>query len=299
MMRPPELSYRLHEPLPNLDSPVLVAMLTGWIDASGAAAAALNVIESASAARTLATFNGDVYTDYRARRPTMELRDGVNTRLVWPEIELKVGRDATGRDLLLLTGPEPDASWRQFADAVTSLGLELGVRMAIVLGAYPFAAPHTRPARLSCSSPSVELVESVPFLKNSVDVPAGMGAVLEHAFVDRGVPALGIWAQVPHYLGTMNYPAASVALIEGLAKVAGIDIDVDELRSEAEHHRGRIDQLVSSNSEHQAMIEQLESIYDQPDQQSGSIEAPLWPDAIPTADELGAEVERFLRDQGD
>src|SRR5688572_13928971 len=100
-----EPTYQLHEPLPALTAPVLVVMLTGWIDASGAAATAMTAIEGAAEARPLATFNGDVFIDYRARRPTMELRDGVNTRLVWPEIELKVGRDTAGNDLLLLSGP--------------------------------------------------------------------------------------------------------------------------------------------------------------------------------------------------
>jgi proteasome assembly chaperone (PAC2) family protein len=295
-MPSPEPTYRLHEPLPALVSPVLVVMLTGWIDASGAAAAAMTAVEAAADARPLVTFNGDVFIDYRARRPTMELREGVNTRLDWPEIELKVGRDGAGNDLLLLTGPEPDSSWRWFADVVSGLCVELGVRMVVVLGAYPFASPHTRSSRLSCSSPSTELIDSVPFLKNSVDVPAGMGAVLEHAFVDKGMPALGLWAQVPHYLGTMSYPAASVALIEGLAQVADLQIDASALQNEAEIQRERIDQLVSANAEHRAMIEQLETVYDQADQQTGGA---MWPESIPTADELGAEVERFLRDQGD
>ncbi len=291
--------YQLHGELPELESPVLVAMLTGWIDASGAAAAAMANVHSASQTRPLATFNGDLFIDYRARRPTMELREGVNTRLQWPEIELAVGRDPAGHDLLLLSGPEPDAAWRTFADVVTDLCIQLGVRMAVVFGAYPFASPHTRPARLSCTSPSAELVATVPFLKNSVDVPAGMGAVLEHAFVDKGVPALGMWAQVPHYLGTMNYPAASAALLDGLASVAGIQIDAAALNAEAETQRARIDQLVAANSEHRTMIEQLESLYDQVDDQAAASGAPMWAQSIPTADELGAEVERFLRDQGD
>lgn len=290
--------YRLHEPFPELQSPVLVAMLTGWIDASGASAMAMAAIEAATGARPLATFDGDAFIDYRARRPTMELRDGVNTRLDWPEIELKVGRDSTGGDVLMLSGPEPDSSWRHFAQTVTDVGLEMGVRMLVVLGAYPFAAPHTRPSRLSCSSPSAELIASLPFLKNSVDVPAGMGAVLEHAFQDRGVSALGLWAQVPHYLGTMNYPAASVALLDGLALAAGVHIDAISLRADAEVQRARIDQLVSANTEHQAMIEQLQTAYDHADQQAGGPGAGLWSDTMPTADELGAEVERFLRDQG-
>jgi hypothetical protein len=290
--------YRIHESLPELRSPVLVGMLTGWIDASSAAASALAALETACGSRLLATFDSDVFIDYRARRPTMELREGVNTRLVWPEIELKVGRDRSGNDVLTLSGPEPDAAWRSFADEVTDLAIRLGTRMAVFMGSYPFASPHTRPPRLSTSSPSAELSQSLPFLRNSVDVPAGMGAVLEHAFHDKGVPSLGIWAQVPHYLGTMTYPAATAALLEGLSIVAGVDVDAEDLRTEAAQQRRRVDQLVAGNDDHQAMVSQLEALYDA-SQPSG---APLtgmgsagMGQSIPSGDELAAEIERFLR----
>jgi hypothetical protein len=291
-------AYRLHEELPSLDAPVLVAHLAGWIDASGAGAAALAAVETASAARTIATFDGDLFIDYRARRPTMELREGVNERLVWPEIELKLGRTPTGSDVLVLSGPEPDAAWRRFAAEITDLARRLGVRMAVFLGAYPFATPHTRPSRLSSSSPSADLIATVPFLKSSVDVPAGMGAVLEHALVAAGIPALGIWAQVPHYLGTMSHPAASLALLEGLERVSGLMIDRSALAGEAEIQRHRVDQLVGGNPEHRAMVEQLETVYDasEPDVTHAAFEQAA---ELPSGDDIAAEVERFLRDQGD
>ncbi|HEY0521717.1 MAG TPA: PAC2 family protein, partial [Ilumatobacteraceae bacterium] len=224
--------YVLHQPLPSLDRPVMVVMLTGWIDASSAGAAAMATVQEEWSVRPLATFDGDTFIDYRARRPTMELREGVNVRLLWADIELHVGRDSAGHDVLTLSGPEPDSQWRRFADVVSTFAVDLGVRQMIVLGAYPFAAPHTRDPRLSSSSPSADLVDSVPYLKNSVDVPAGMGAVLEHAFSDKGIPALGIWAQVPHYVSAMSYPAATLALLTGLQDVAGLHIDASVLRQE-------------------------------------------------------------------
>jgi hypothetical protein len=284
--------YELHGPLPELHEHVLVGMLTGWIDASSAAASALGVLEAACAARPLATFDSDIFIDYRARRPTMELREGVNARLVWPDIELKVGRAPSGHDVLMLTGPEPDASWRLFADAVTDLATNLGARMAVFFGSYPFASPHTRPPRLSTSSPAADVIAPLPFLRNSVDVPAGIAAVLEHRFTDRGVPSLGIWAQVPHYLGTMTYPAATAALLEGLTIVTGISVDTDAVRAEANQQRQRVDQLVAGNEDHQSMVRQLEAMYDasQPAASIGGMGQP-----IPSGDELAAEIERFLR----
>ncbi|MGZ4725574.1 MAG: proteasome assembly chaperone family protein [Ilumatobacteraceae bacterium] len=284
--------YTLHEPLPALQSPVLVVMLTGWIDASAAAAAAMTTLQEESGARPLATFDGDSFIDYRASRPTMELRDGVNVRLVWADIELSVGADADGHDVLTLSGPEPDSQWRRFADVVSTLSVQLGVTKMVALGAYPFATPHTRDPRLSSSSPSPDVVASIAYLKNSIDVPAGMGAVLEHAFVDKGVPALGLWAQVPHYVSAMSYPAATLALLNGLHEVAGIRVDVAAIRQETIIQRQRLDQLVAGNDEHRAMVNQLEELYDS-QQQTGMLGAA----GIPTGDELAAEFEQFLRDQ--
>ncbi len=285
--------YVLHEPLPTLDQPVMVVMMTGWIDASNAAAAAMATVQEEWAVRPLATFDGDTFIDYRARRPTMELREGVNVRLVWSDIELHVGRDADGHDVLTLSGPEPDSQWRRFADVVSTLAVELGVRQIVVLGAYPFATPHTRDPRLSSSSPSADVVDSVAYLKNSVDVPAGMGAVLEHAFTEKGMPSLGIWAQVPHYVSAMSYPAATLALLTGLQEVAGLVVDAAAIRQETIIQRQRLDQLVAGNDEHRAMVNQLEELYDQAKQQTDL----LGTGGIPTGDELAAEFEQFLRDQ--
>ncbi|MEO5725344.1 MAG: PAC2 family protein [Ilumatobacteraceae bacterium] len=287
--------YRLHEALPELTSPTLVVMLAGWIDAGSAAASALAAVEEACTSRVLATFDSDTFVDYRARRPMMELREGVNTRLVWPTTELKVGRDQNGLDVLTLGGPEPDSNWHNFADAVSSLAVELGVAQMVALGAYPFATPHTRPPRLSGSSPSEEIAAGLPYLKNSVDVPAGMGAVLEHALFDKQIPAMTIWAQVPHYVSSMGYPAATVALLSGLREITGILIDAPDIRQGAIIQRERLDQLVSANEEHIGMVHQLEQLYDSSAEESLGLGSA----AIPSGDEIAAELERYLREQGD
>jgi proteasome assembly chaperone (PAC2) family protein len=284
----------LNGPLPRLTNTVLVSHLTGWIDASGAAAAAMTVIEAATEAATVATFDPDTFIDYRARRPTMELRDGVSTQLVWPQIQLKVGRDLRGTQVVLLTGPEPDSNWRRFAQAFAEVSQELGVQRFIGLGAYPFAAPHTRDARLSITTPSATLAATLSWLKSTLDVPAGLNSVLEHTFHDLDIEALGLWAQVPHYVSGMPYPAAAAALIEGLCTFTGLDIPTGELHREARLQQARIDQLVTGNDEHEAMVRQLEAAFDA----AATATLPS-ADQLPSADELAAEVERFLRGQGD
>jgi PAC2 family len=280
---------------PELENPVLVTMLVGWIDAGAAAATAMGVLEKELAARPIATFDPDTFIDYRARRPTMMLRDGVNTELVWPDARLLAGRDLAGHDVLLLTGHEPDANWRLFVDRATGMAVDLGTKMMIGLGAYPFATPHSRPSRLSITANTAEVAASLPYMRNSLDVPAGIEAALERRFADLGVPAVGLWAQVPHYVSNVAYPGASVALLDGLTDVAGVVTEGVALHNDAVTHRTRLDELVKQSDEHTAMVRQLEEAYD-----ATAEAAPptglLGP--LPTGDELAAELERYLRDQG-
>ncbi|HKA04552.1 MAG TPA: PAC2 family protein [Acidimicrobiales bacterium] len=280
---------------PELDEPVLVTMLVGWIDAGAAAATAMSVLENELAARPVATFDSDTFIDYRARRPTMQLRDGVNTDLVWPDTRLMAGRDSAGHDVLLLTGHEPDSNWRLFVERATGMAVEFGTRMMVGLGAYPFATPHSRPSRLSITANSPQVAGSLPYLRNSLDVPAGIEAALERRFAEIGLPALGLWAQVPHYVSNVPYPGASVALLDGLSEVAGVQTEGVALHNDAAAHRTRLDELVKQSDEHVAMVRQLETAYDAASTEP-SPTGLLGP--LPTGDELAAELERFLRDQG-
>lgn len=279
---------------PMLHEPILVVMLTGWIDAAGAGAAAGAALSYECETSPILRFDDDTFIDYRARRPTMELRDGLNTDLVWATIELRAGRSPSGRDVLFLTGPEPDMAWRLFAQVVADISEELGVTQMVAFGAYPFAAPHTRPARLSCSSPSTEMLANVTFARSSVDVPAGMAAALEHALHARKIPTLGLWVQVPHYVAAMSYPASSVALLDGFAEVTGITLAAESLRAEVEPQRQRIDETIGDSAERESMLHQLEEIYDAA---SEGETAPGPELEMQSGDELADEIQRFLRDQ--
>ena len=273
------------------EHPHLVVMLEGWIDASGAAAAAMSTLESESGAAEIIAFDDDEYIDYRARRPTLEIRNGVTAAIKWESPRILRGVYAAGSPLWLLTGPEPDSRWHQFADTIVALAEQYGVRSMTGLGAYPFAAPHTRPPRVSVTSPSVDLIATLGYPVSSVDVPAGITAVLEERLHSAGIPASSIWAQVPHYVAAMSFPAASVALLDALTNVAGIEISARNLRREVAVQRERLDHLVASNDEHRSMVDRLERMHD--DAAAESASEPL---ELRSGDELAAEFERFLRD---
>jgi len=287
----------LHGELPSLDSPILIVMLQGWIDAAGAANDAMSAIESQIDPLPVATFDPDVFIDYRARRPTMEIREGRNNGIDWPSIDMYTGKDNNGRDVLILRGHEPDSAWNRFSAAVRELCLRMNVSMMVGLGAYPFPTPHTRASNLSCTTPTIELLNKIAFLRSTVDVPAGMTAVLEQVLHDCGIPSISVWAQVPQYIPGMTYPAASLAILRGLVPVADLHFDGTALEQESVIQRERLDRMVSRNSEHAEMVEKLEQAYDSLVQNTNADpEKPLMTEQdIPSPEEMTAELEAFLR----
>ena len=277
---------------PDLDEPVLVLAIEGWIDAGLAAAGAAEVLGDQLDTISVARFSTDELLDYRARRPIAHLENGVLRRLTWPSLELRAATDLEGKELLLLVGTEPDRQWHHFVHDVVGLALDFGARMCVGLGAYPFACPHTRLPRVACTASTPSLAES-GFLRASLDFPGGVQAAIEQACHDRGIASAGVWAQIPHYLPpAMPYPAGSVALIEALARVGELSLPFGDLPAQADATRTRLDELIAQNPDHLDMLHQLEAAYEQ-------AEAPqaFSTQDLPTGDELVAELEQFLRDQ--
>lgn len=278
---------------PDLDEPLLVLALEGWIDAGLAAGTAADVLCEQLDTVTVARFSTDELLDYRARRPLAHLVDGVLRGLTWPEIELRAATDGDGNEMLLLVGAEPDRLWHRFADEVVTLALDFGARMCVGLGAYPFAAPHTRPPRVACTASTPALAEGT-FLRGTLDFPGGVQAAIEQGCDERGIPSLGLWAQIPHYVPTnMPFPAGSVALVEGLSLVGDLALPLADLSARADATRSRLDELIAQNPEHVTMLRQLEAAWEQ----SEPAETPIGMSDLPSGDELVAELEEFLRDQ--
>ncbi|HVX20136.1 MAG TPA: PAC2 family protein [Acidimicrobiales bacterium] len=291
-MTPPEPPplFELHG-APVLHDPVLVVALEGWVDAGLGAASAMASLTDDPPAAAVATFDVDHFLDQRARRPVARIVDGVTTDLSWPTITLRHGHDRSGADVLFLMGPEPDFHWAEFGDAVVRLAVNYDVRMVVGLGAFPAPAPHTRPVKLAATAPpaSADLVARVGVVQGELEVPAGIQSTLELRFGALAIPTVSLWARVPHYVSAMPFPEASAALVEGLAAIAGLTLDASALRTAADRSRRQVDELIAGNPEHLAMVRKLEASID------ASEGNPLGVQEVPSADEIAAELEQFLR----
>ena len=206
-------------------------------------------------------------------------------RLEWSDLTVTHSRIG-GRDLLVLLGAEPDYRWHQLAGDVVDLARRLGVVSWASLGAIPAAVPHTRPVPVLATASGPDLLPDG--VRQGPDgllrVPAAALSVMEVEIAAAGIPAIGLFAQVPHYVNA-SYPAASLALLTALGKYLGIEIPMDSLATRALERRAQLDAAASADADTKAHVERLELLADQ--------------SRLPEGDELIADIERFLREGGE
>jgi hypothetical protein len=271
--------YRLHEPEEPLVAPAIVAAFDGWIDAGGASTAATEHLVGAT--EPFATFASDLLYDYRSRRPVLDIVDGTLTELTWPTLTMK-RIHAGERDLLVLSGPEPDFRWRQLGGDVLEVAERLGVLEWVSLGAIPAAVPHTRPVPILATASKSGLLndDERQGPQGLLRVPAAALSTIELVIAGGGIPTVGFYAQVPHYVGG-SYPAATIAILEHAQRHLGVEVPLGSLPEEAMSQRQRLDEAVAADEDSQTYLARLESVVDN--------------EELPTGDELVSEIERFLR----
>ncbi len=296
MIDPTDL-YTLADDVPALNSPVLIQALTGFIDAGGGSRLAREHLLRTLDSRIIASFDVDSLLDYRARRPVMMfVRDHWESYDA-PQLAVHLLKDEAGVPFLMLDGPEPDVSWERFVEAVRLLSDRLGVRVTVGLNAIPMAVPHTRPVGMTAHATRPELVSGYTPWVDTVQVPASVGSLLEYRLGQAGRDAVGFAVNVPHYLASTDYPAAALALIQSVSRLTGLALPEEGLRLADEAVRADVDAQIAQSAEISTVVRGLEEQYDAyaGGQARGDLMAGR--SEMPTADELGAELERYLASQ--
>ncbi len=278
---------------PDLERPVLIAAFTGWNDAAEAASAALDTLERGWEARRFGTFDAEEFFDFQTTRPQIKLTEGVTRRIVWPENALSATapslETAGGRGVVFLSGPEPNFRWRSFSAAVIELAKELGVEVVVTMGALLADVPHSRPVAVAANSQDPALVESLGPSASRYEGPTGITGILHRACAEGGLPSVSFWASVPHYLPAVPSAPATLALLNSLSNLLGMEVDTSELERTAEAYQEQVSVAVSQDSDLSSYVRMLEERFDA---QAGEGSRNL-----PSGDDLARELEGFLRQQ--
>jgi proteasome assembly chaperone (PAC2) family protein len=282
---------RIYERPTSLERPVLIAAFRGWNDGGQAATLAVGYLARLWGARKFADIDPELFVDFQATRPMVSLEDGRTRKIEWPENSFFRGRiPGADRDAILLVGVEPNYRWRTFSEIVTELARDLGVELAVTLGALVADVPHTRASPVTGAATDPQLVDELGLQLSRYEGPTGIVGVLLDSCRRAGIPSVSLWAAVPHYVQLAPSPPAAKALCERLAGVLSTTIDVSELDEASEEYVEQVSQAVATDADTASYVEDLE-------RRSDSLELLEESDDIVSGDALAAEISRFLRER--
>jgi hypothetical protein len=269
---------------PELSEPLMVITLTGWVDAGGAGAGAINALsEQLEDAQIFGSIDVAEMADLQQTRPTARWENGARV-IDWPHIDFECGRlaggrEGAGRDLVLVRGPEPSLRWPALASSVVEAARRLGVRQAATFGGIPALVSHRKAAVVTASATQRSLAQELAPLRPDYAGPTGLQTVILRALGDAGIPGAGLWAQVPQYVAGSPSPPAIRALLGRLAETYNLGIDLRALDERSQAYLRRVESGLDARPDVKAVVDQIDER-----QESGT-------------GDLVAEIEQFLRSQ--
>jgi proteasome assembly chaperone (PAC2) family protein len=276
---------------PKLRRPALVCAFKGWNDAAESATGALSFVSTKWDAERLGAIDPEEFYDFQVARPTVRMSEGRTREIEWPELVFEsASPQGAGRDVVFLSGAEPNLRWKGFSATVIAAARELGVELVVSLGALLADIPHTRPVQVTGIAADPELVERLGFSEARYEGPTGIVGVLHDACAQAGLLSASLWAPVPHYVATVPSPKATLALLGRLGDLLETPIDTGELEEAAIEYERRLDEAVASEPEVRALVERLERQIDDDEISFRN---------LPSGDSIAREFERFLKEQGE
>jgi proteasome assembly chaperone (PAC2) family protein len=270
---------------PELVEPVVICAFEGWNDAGDAATAAIEHLQLIWEATALTEIDPDDYYDFQVTRPTVRLVDGVTRRVEWPTTRLSVCRPpGANRDVVLVHGIEPNMRWRKFCSELIGQLEDLGVTTVVTLGALLADTPHTRPVPVTGTAYDAASAAQFGLERSRYEGPTGIVGVLQDACVQAGVPALSIWAAVPHYVSQPPSPKATLALLHRVEEILDIEVPLGDLPDQAEEWQRTVSEMAEEDEDVRNYVRALE--------ERGDADLEL---NETSGDAIAAEFERYLR----
>lgn len=276
-----------HAERPDFTAALMVVAFEGWNDAGDAASRAVEHLQLDWDATPLAELEPDDYYDFQVIRPTVRMVDGVTRRVDWPTTRLSVCRpESLDRDVVLVQGPEPNMRWRAFCAELLEHIEQLKVSTVVTLGALLADTAHTRPVPVTGTAYDAEAATRFGLERNRYQGPTGIVGVLQDFCVQAGIPAVSIWAAVPHYVSHPPSPKATLALLHKLEDVLDVEIPLGALPEQAEEWQRTVSEMAEEDDEISEYVRSLEEREDENNEVN--------PEDV-SGDKIAADIERYLR----
>ncbi|WP_207222571.1 PAC2 family protein [Herbihabitans rhizosphaerae] len=262
----------------------MVIAFEGWNDAGDAATTAVEHLQLTWDAKPLVDLDPDDYYDFQVTRPTVRMVDGVTRRVEWPTTRLSLCKpEGSSRHVVLVHGIEPNMRWRGFCAELLQQIEQLGVTTVITLGALLADTPHTRPVPVTGTAYDAKSAAKFGLERSRYEGPTGIVGVLQDTCVRAGVPAISIWAAVPHYVSQPPSPKATLALLHRIEEVLDVEVPLGGLPEQAEDWQRQVSEMADEDEDVSNYVRALEQRGDEITLSETS------------GDAIAAEFERYLR----
>jgi proteasome assembly chaperone (PAC2) family protein len=287
------MDYVTFQERPPLDRPPMICAFKGWNDGGEAASIALRYLHERWKARTFATLDPEEFYDFQVTRPTVRLEEGVSRVIEWPTSEFAAA-SVDGRDIVLFGASEPNVRWKAFSGAVLGTAQEVRSSMLITLGAFLTDVPHSRPVPVVGSAVDEETATRLGLARSQYEGPTGIVGVLHDASNRAGLSSVSLWAAVPHYLPAAPNPKAALALVQRVAQLLEVSVNIEPLTRAVRSWEETVARLIQESDELTEYVARLEAAADE------DVGPPrLADEPVPSGEAIAAELERYLREQDD
>jgi proteasome assembly chaperone (PAC2) family protein len=265
---------------PELRQPVMVVALSGWVDAGIAGAGAITALrEQLDGPDEFARIELVDQMDLQQTRPVAHWADDGTRVIDWPEISLVAGR--LGRDVVVVSGPEPSLRWPSTAAAIVDAARTLRVHDAYTVAGMPSLVSHRRPVPVLATASHHSLAQELAPLRLAYAGATGLQTVVQRALGDAGIRCGALWAQVPQYVSGSPSPPAVRALLSRLSEIARLELDLRPLDARCDAYRNRVDAGLATRPEVAEVVDRIDR------------------EQAATGDDLVSEIELFLRQRGE
>jgi proteasome assembly chaperone (PAC2) family protein len=280
--------------IPTLNRPILLLAFTGWNDAGTAATFATKFLLQRLAARKFADIDPETFYNFVELRPTVRMRNG--ERIIgWPKNEFSYAKDpGLVQDVILGLGVEPHLRWRSYMDAIMHVVKECNVELVVTLGALLADVAYSRPVRITGTASEPVLARRLNLGMSKYEGPTGIVGVLGETCRQQGLPAISIWANVPHYIAATPNVKAALAIVRRVLTLLDYSTDLTDLERASVEFDKRVSDVLASDPNVADYVRRLEERDDAEDTAPGQDDEIS---ALPSGEDLARELEQFLREQ--
>jgi len=273
---------------------MLVLAFAGWNDAGTSATFAAKFLSQRLGAHKFASLDPETFYNFVEQRPQVRLRNG-EREILWPANDFSYARDARlVQDVIIGIGVEPHLRWRAYIESILRVVQECRVELVVTLGALLADVAYSRPVRLTGTASDPALAQRLHLSMSRYEGPTGIVGTLHDACRRQGLPAISIWANVPHYIPASPNIKAALALVRRAFTLLDFSADLSDLESAAGDFDRRVAKVLASDAKVAEYVRRLEERDEDDDDEE---EYPGNTDALPSGEDLARELEEFLREQ--